>query len=120
MRAFVRQRLASLAFPPRIAQEISLAVNEACANVIRHTNSQDAQITFLIDREQIAIEIRDSGVFRKPAPLEVFPERGWGIPIMRSVMDSVLIHEGTSQSPGTVVRLVKMVPGWRPDSRSES
>ncbi len=96
--------------------EIELAVDEACANVIKHAYRYDDQhnidITVETNSTKIAITISDQGLGFNPERLESPQQRlqkhargGLGIALIRKVMDEVSF----SINPGrhNEVRMVK-------------
>ena len=96
------------------AHRLKAAVNEACANIIRHGYGWDPGqrivITFTLSDASLEILVRDFG--RKPDPMHLEPREadparpgGLGLPLIRSVMDEVEFD--LSQERGTTLRLVK-------------
>ncbi len=98
--------------------EIKLAVIEAVINAIEHGSNAEriVYITFGLSRQplQMTITISDSGAgfnpdsVREPDIREKINKherkRGWGLKIMRSLMDEVIINSSPS---GTQVTLIK-------------
>lgn len=92
---------------------LKTAVDEACANIIRHSYGGDPGrivITFRLSDERLEILLRDFG--RKPDPARLEPKApepsrpgGLGLPLIRTVMDEV--EYDLSQAEGTTLRLVK-------------
>ena len=83
-----------------VAAEAVLAVWEACANAVEHAQ-QPSQSSFrlratLDDAGRMRIEVRDSGQWKPGAGSA---ERGLGLGLMRSFMDTVEV------SPGATARL---------------
>ena len=89
--------------------EVKLALVEACINAFEHSHTRDDRIglTFRIGEEKgldyLEVEVRDRGRgfdesrVEKPAPEKTFAgrqKRGWGLQIIRSLMDSVDIDSG--------------------------
>ncbi len=99
--------------------EVKMAVVEACINAFEHSHTEEGKVylTFAVlgddEPESLRIIVRDSG--RGFVPEEV-PEsniteklkapdkRGWGLQIMRGMMDEVEIHSGEN---GTQVVMTK-------------
>jgi anti-sigma regulatory factor (Ser/Thr protein kinase) len=107
VREFVRTRARQETFA-ETAEEIALAVTEACANAILHSESHEMTVSIDLRTDAIEIEIRDRGVFRPRVGIpELDGEAHRGFQLMTAMMDEVAIIEGTSVRPGTVVRLVK-------------
>lgn len=92
--------------------DLDLAVTEACANAIRH-GSPDRErntiyVTFHVGPECVAVEIRDEGrgfdpTSKVPPPPGEMRDGGYGLHIMRQVVDRVEI----SSRGGTTIRLLK-------------
>ena len=90
-----------------VAAEAVLAVWEACANAIEHAQ-QPSQTSFrlratLDDAGRMRIEVRDSGQWKPGAGSA---ERGLGLGLMRSFMDTVEVSPGTD---GTAVVMERVV-----------
>lgn len=95
--------------------EVSMAIIEACINSFEHSKSNDSNvyITFSIDKSRLIIDIRDNGRGFDPSVVPV-PDindklkgkrkRGWGMQLMKELMDEVTV---TSDNNGTLLRLVK-------------
>jgi serine/threonine-protein kinase RsbW len=90
--------------------EVKLAIVEACINAFEHAHSRDDRVhlTFRVGREEsgpefLEVEVLDQGEGFEhlsvdiPSPEKTFEEgkkRGWGLQIIRSLMDSVAITSG--------------------------
>ncbi len=90
-----------------VAAEAVLAVWEACANAVEHAQ-QPSQSSFrlratLDDAGRMRIEVRDSGQWKPGAGSA---ERGLGLGLMRSFMDTVEVSPG---SDGTAVVMERVV-----------
>lgn len=91
--------------------EIEIATGEALSNAVQHGRSKMGS-TFIVRAEcwddSIVIEVRDSGRgFGRPDPPETdpalgMPSRGFGITLMRSLMNEV-----TYSDSGSAVKLVR-------------
>jgi serine/threonine-protein kinase RsbW len=104
------------------ADEVRLAVIEAVINAIEHGASVEGrvQVAFSTSRipPRLAITIGDNGAGFDPSRVRAPKieekigttqrKRGWGLKIMRNLMDEVLI-ESTDQ--GTQVTLIKQAKG---------
>jgi anti-sigma regulatory factor (Ser/Thr protein kinase) len=108
IRTLVRSLAAGVRLSERTADDVVLAISEACANAVLHSGSPDLTLAWQVARGCVRVEVSDRGVFlrRVPAP-EILGGGGHGIQIMMALMDEVTIHEGTASAPGTFVRLVK-------------
>ncbi len=108
VRRFVRERAGQSSLPPQMADDLTLAVSEACANSIIHTTSPDIRVTWTRIDECVQIEVRDQGIFKRQVRMPEIDGRGsHGIPLMMALVDELSIREGTTARPGTLVRLVK-------------
>jgi serine/threonine-protein kinase RsbW len=110
LRTAVRTWLAPLGFSDETAEDIVLAVNEAASNCIDHaypTGHIDnaVKLNLWISDLTAHLEIVDHGRWR-PARAGV-SDRGFGIPIMRRLIDNVFIHHGPT---GTAVLLRHPLP----------
>lgn len=103
--------------------EVRMAVVEACINALEHSRSPDHEVfvTFEVlgdegerDPHKLRITVRDTGIGFSPDVLEEPSmaeklrsprKRGWGLKIIRGLMDEVEIRSGSS---GTTVVMSKM------------
>ena len=100
--------------------EVRMAVVEACINSFEHSKADDGkvEIRFAVlgndDPERLQITIRDSGVGFAPdtlvrpkieEKLKAASKRGWGLTIIKGLMDEVDIHSGPN---GTTVVMSKL------------
>ncbi len=95
--------------------EISMALIEACLNAFEHskTDEKNIYIHFVIDNETLTIKVEDKGVGFESEEVEI-PDideklkgqrkRGWGLQIIKELMDSV---EWESSQAGTTVTMTK-------------
>jgi serine/threonine-protein kinase RsbW len=104
--------------PDRI-DEVRMAVVEACINAFEHSHSPDRKVymTFEVlgdqEPESLRITVRDTGVGFAPEgiaephiedKLKASRKRGWGLKIIRGLMDEVEIRSGLD---GTTVIMSK-------------
>lgn len=109
----------SMRMSPDRIDEVRMAVVEACINALEHSHSSEKKVfvTFEVLGEQtpekLRITVRDAGVGFSPenvadphieAKIKAENKRGWGLKIIRGLMDEVEIH---SSSEGTVVVMSK-------------
>jgi serine/threonine-protein kinase RsbW len=95
--------------------EVSMALIEACINAFEHGKNKDnnIHIRFILKEDALVIEIRDRGKGFDSSKVEM-PEiakklhserkRGWGLQLMRELMDDVQIE---SSQEGTVITMIK-------------
>lgn len=97
IRVELRRWLAPLGMTGEAQDDMVLAVNEAAANSVEHaypeaTGDDTVELVFWTEPGAACVEIVDHGVWQPP-PAEPLG-RGRGIPVMRLLMASVLIHHG--------------------------
>ena len=96
-----------------------LALDEACCNIIKYSygkgNSGKIEITFQVSRDVLEITIRDYGKFGKDFDIDkircgedkAVEPGGYGVNIMRSVMDRVEYTPCTGK--GNILTMSKRV-----------
>src|SRR5580704_5908507 len=96
--------------------EVTLAVDEALANIIRHAyrNCYDRKIEFecLVDEEQMEFTLLDQGEPPDPEkicgqPLDEFALSGRGTHLIKAIMDEMSYQK---VSRGNQLKLVKRLP----------
>lgn len=98
IRAEVRRWLTPLTLPADAKQDLVLAVSEAASNAIEHaytstTPDGTVELTFWTEAGALCIEIVDRGHWKTPSTQ---PDgRGRGLPIMRTLVEFVMIHYDT-------------------------
>jgi anti-sigma regulatory factor (Ser/Thr protein kinase) len=106
IRTFVRDHARVASLGPA-ADELALAVNEAAANAIRHTDTPSIELHWAQADDHVEVEIRDQGTFRNRLPPREDGEGGLGLHLMAAFVDEFHVKEGTPADPGTSVRLTK-------------
>ena len=106
---------------PDQIDEVRMAVVEACINAFEHSGADDAKVymTFAVlgepEPRELRILIRDNGVGFSPQEISdpkieekivATSKRGWGLKIIRGLMDEVAIESGHD---GTTIRMSKFV-----------
>jgi len=102
VRHFVEGHARACGFSSDVVDQLSLAVDEACTNIIRHaysgSKSGPVDITIDIDAERFTVTIRDEGnsidleKYSEPDLNKSIRDRtsgGFGVHIMRKLMDLV-------------------------------
>ena len=104
---------------PDKIDEVRMAVVEACINAFEHSNAPDREVVLSVavigdkEPESLRITVQDAGVgfvpgnVEKPtlaSKLRAKRKRGWGLTIIRGLMDEVEIHSGAT---GTTVVMSK-------------
>lgn len=108
VRRFVRSQAERVLLPSDAAEDLALAVSEACANAVLHTPSRRFTVGFRRVDDSAEVTIEDQGVFRRPKVRPgVARTSGRGIPLMLALVDEVSITEGSRDRRGTLVRLLK-------------
>lgn len=112
IRAWLSANLRLVGVDERDVTDFAIVVSEACGNVARHAYSSGVPgiviLTLDVDEESINLRVRDFGnkfdveAYRPPM-LAQPGEAGYGIHIMRTLMDHVAFD--TSQPTGTEVLL---------------
>jgi anti-sigma regulatory factor (Ser/Thr protein kinase) len=115
VRRALRKFLAPLGFPEDTAELLVLAVDEACANILRHAyeGSCKGSLSLSMDAsaEELQISIRDQGKPCDPKnirsrALEDFRPGGLGVFFIQQAFDSV---EYLPQTDGTLLLLKKKI-----------
>jgi anti-sigma regulatory factor (Ser/Thr protein kinase) len=108
VRVFLRERAEIAGLTEATADDLLLAVSEACANAVLHSGSREFDVEWREDPRIVEVEVRDHGAFRRRVRVpSVDKPGGFGIPLMTALADRVEIIEGTPAEPGTRVRLTK-------------
>jgi anti-sigma regulatory factor (Ser/Thr protein kinase) len=114
VRCLVERLAQRLCFSEEEVVRMTLAVDEACTNVIRHAygNRSDQRILlrFLVLQDRLEVQVKDYGASPDPEALrprdlnEVRPG-GLGLHFIRKAMDEV--HYEVPGEGGCVLRLIK-------------
>ena len=100
-------------FPQKAINQIKTALVEACINAQEHSLSPDQKIyqKFSISEERLMITVSNRGLkLSDRGARELNPSegrRGWGLKLMRSLMDDVHIHQ---IDEGTKITMTKLLP----------
>lgn len=99
--------------PQKTINQIKTALVEACINAAEHSLSPERKIhqSVRVEQNKITVTIANRGVrLADKAPQPAQPEstrRGWGLKLMRQLMDDVIVEE---TDDGTMITLVKLIP----------
>ncbi len=127
VRQFVEKCAREASLREEAIAQVTMAVDEACANVIKHAYNEDGRdiaIRISTDAERFTVCIEDQGrpfrpeLWSEPDIFRIAESRrggGLGVHIMRSLMDQV---EYTSKGATNQVRLTKF-RGGPPDPNTE-
>ncbi|MEK7434602.1 MAG: ATP-binding protein [Cyanobacteriota bacterium] len=97
--------------------EMNQALIEACINAIEHSKSEDRKlyIKFIVNKNEITVIFRDNGKGFEIANVNENPDikeklksdykRGWGIKLIKTLMDKVEIESGNT---GTILKMTKV------------
>lgn len=114
LRSTVSELAQKIGFSFEQANDIKLALNEACANVIEHAykwqKNKSMFVYFIIHPDALEIVIKDFGKKTavdeiKPRELEDYREGGLGVFLIQNLVDEV--HYDTSPKIGTELRFIK-------------
>ncbi|MBF0500896.1 MAG: ATP-binding protein [Candidatus Riflebacteria bacterium] len=117
IRRLIGASATSIAITGLVLNDIKLAVTEACTNVIKHAykydNTRKFELKLLVSPYlfQVRISYNDPGFDPSTIPvpdLTRIQEGGFGVFIMRQIMDDVFYH-ADSTSGAVELRLVKIL-----------
>ena len=113
-RKWLTEHASTEGFSSKEVRNLGLVVSEACVNVIEHAYGgrpgNPIELKLFIDERELVLTIRDVGnkfdpTTYKPPDLSEPHESGYGVFIIRSLMDDV--RYDTSGEQGTTLTLVK-------------
>jgi anti-sigma B factor len=93
-------------------EDIKIALSEACANAIRHSQKDTFSLHFELEPGKLTIQVSDQGVgfdtneVKEPV-IEEMKENGLGFFIIESLMDEVTIDSEVGK--GTTIRMSKFL-----------
>jgi serine/threonine-protein kinase RsbW len=107
----------SIRMSPDKIDEVRMAMVEACINALEHSHAtdQEVHVTFQVLVDRLRILVSDHGIGFSPNDLEEPTmegkikskhKRGWGLKIIRGLMDEVEILSGID---GTTIVMSKML-----------
>ena len=93
-------------FGPEDVYDLKLAVTEAATNVIRHAAVDSFQIEYRVLPQVVEVTVTDAGGGFDAAALSAAPGEhgGFGLAVIRSLVDEVALDSTTS---GTRLRIVR-------------
>ncbi|MFH9656702.1 SpoIIE family protein phosphatase [Streptomyces sp. NPDC017248] len=105
VRQALRNWLERCQLPPQTAQNVLVAVGEACANAIehghRHAPGEPVRLRAEASVDDLRLVIADTGQWKTPQP-EANAHRGRGMTLMKAMMQHVTV---TSGAAGTTVQM---------------
>jgi len=112
--------LSEFGAPGEIIDDVILAMDEACSNVLKHAfpdrEADNYRLRADLQHDQILIEVLDEGigfdVMSKPRSRDddgALPAGGRGLEVMRRLMTTVEVESPTATG-GTRLRLVRKLP----------
>lgn len=120
IREFISQKALDFGFNDLTSHQISLAVDEACSNLIKHAYNFDKskKICINIDRldKEFIVKIADEGSAFNPIQIDSpdmneyfknFNHGGLGIFIIKKVMDKINYFPSTDSNPNNILELRK-------------
>ena len=116
-RSAVRNSLTQCGYRSAMVEDVVLAIDEACQNIIRHAyrGETDEEIVLQIvrDGDALVISLRDYApeVIQdrmKPRDLEDIRPGGLGCHLIQQVMDEVSVGR-PPEGPGNILRMVKRI-----------
>ncbi|MCX6153963.1 MAG: ATP-binding protein [Candidatus Kapabacteria bacterium] len=122
IRDFISENALGHGIGEEIVSKVALAVDEACANLIRHAykldKSHEICISLQINPDNLEIDILDDG--QPFNPLEVptqnmkdyfdrYQKGGLGIHIIKKIMDEIVYIPSDTDHPQNILKLIKQV-----------
>ena len=116
IRKVLQELLNSHEVPDDTSRRLILCVDEACANVIKHSYEgpcdEPIEATFAIEGDDFKVQIRDYGKQCdidkiKPRKLEDIKPGGLGTHFMNEIMDDV--NYCTNRAKGTMLTMIKKI-----------
>jgi PAS domain S-box-containing protein len=105
LRATLRRWLAEQEAVGALAAEVTMATNEAVQNAIEHAHglgSEPFEIELEREGDDVVVSVRDRGRWRERSG----GNRGRGLPLMRALMDDVVVDPGPRGTTVTMRRKV--------------
>ena len=113
IRHFVHETVTGGPYGAADADEVTLAVSEACADAISKARGDRIEIRLHLREDDLVVEVIEEGEGRRGQQGAERP-MGHGLPVIRQMMDEFSIEPGTEDRPGTRMRMVRRrEPGLR-------
>jgi anti-sigma regulatory factor (Ser/Thr protein kinase) len=109
IRRFIEEAGIQLGAPAAVTMDLLIAVSEAAANAIKHSDSRALFVSLEREDHCLQAQIEDEGVFRPnmPVPELSIGESGRGMLLMTALTDELFVRRGSAAQRGTIIRLVK-------------
>jgi sigma-B regulation protein RsbU (phosphoserine phosphatase) len=123
-RTALRIYLRDFGAPAEVSEDVILAVDEACTNVLQHAYpdggvEDNFRLRVDLEGDRILIEVLDDGIgfdgfgylagHRRPEDFEEPALSGRGMDVMRKLMTTVEVESPTATG-GTRLRLIRQLP----------
>jgi PAS domain S-box-containing protein len=113
VRAFLRPLTEELGFSPERCYDIQVAVCEATANAIEHTQmAGEVRVEAHVLADRLEVSVHGTGQFRLPAQQDGREHRGLGLPLMATLSDHLALY--SVADGGTLVSLTFFLPKVAP------
>lgn len=102
VREFVTTHATQAGFPDEVVEQLKIAVDEACTNIIKHAYKGKGEniidLAVILSADKLIVRLRDEGVcfspsdYKEPNLIEIAKKRrsgGLGVHIMNRLMDRV-------------------------------
>lgn len=114
LRTRVREGAAAQGFPVSVVEDLVLAVNEACMNVIQHGYRGapgDIELSMVVTEDGIEFRVRDDAprtdlAAWRPRALEELRPGGLGVHFIRGIMDEIA-YLPLPEARGNLLRMKK-------------
>jgi serine/threonine-protein kinase RsbW len=107
-RRAIAEYLAEIGASPEHVDDVILALDEACANVIRHAFPDNGEAHFRVSAEitddEVEVSVEDHGVGFRPETIDLRDGEGTsgrGLKMIRQLMTSVEVRSPIEQGQGT-------------------
>ena len=114
VRKFISAQAEEAALPGHVADDLLIAVTEACNQLLTHERCSTMTVTWTVRDGEVEILLRDFGVTEHLPPAETADadpdapfEGALGFPYILEFVDEFDVRPGGAGKPGSVVRIVR-------------
>ena len=109
VRAFVQRCAEDEGLDPDVTHDLLVAVTEAGTDMLAHERGSFMSVGWWLHEGTVVIQVKDEGVPAGPMPIVELPdaEERFGFPYILAFVDEVDVRPGTTDHPGTKVKIVK-------------